>query len=272
MAAKTRMRDRNAVSETGQPEGRPMVFVHGFGCDQTMWNQVAPHFEADYRVIAYDLTGMGRSDLGSYDPARYGDLVAHAADLQAICEELDLRDAIVVGHSVGASIAVMAAARVPGRIGRLVMVSPSPCFLNDAQSGYRGGFDRADLEALIALLDENHLGWSMQMAPTITGQPEEAPATQTLTQAFCRTEPAIAAHFGRVTFFADSRPAFEASGHPALILHCSDDALVPDSVAGWLRTRMPGASVTVLRTSGHCPHMTVPGPVCDAIRAGLPGA
>ncbi|EYD72754.1 alpha/beta fold hydrolase [Limimaricola hongkongensis] len=261
--------ERNNVVTTGQDDGAPIVFVHGFGCDGTMWRQVAPAFEDSRKVVTYDLTGMGQSDLSAYAPHRYADLDAHAEDLWEILAELDLSGAVLVGHSVGASIALLAAARAPERVSRLVMVSPSPSFLDDATQGYRGGFSCEDLEGLVGFLDENHLGWSAQMAPTIAGQPAGAPAAEELTRSFCRTDPAIARHFGHVTFFADQRGAFERARHPSLILHCDDDALVPMPVAEWMRDSVPGTTLRVIPATGHCPHMTVPDIVVTEMRGYL---
>ncbi|MBY6140955.1 alpha/beta hydrolase [Leisingera daeponensis] len=257
---------RNKVVVSGLTSGQPIVFIHGFGCDQSMWRQVVPSLAEDFRIVTYDLTGMGQSDLSAYDPGRYADLQAHADDLLLIIDELELEKAVLVGHSIGATIGLLAANREPGKVSRLVLVSPTPCFLDDESHGYHGGFSQGDLEELISFLDENHLGWSAQMAPTIAGQPAGAPAADELTKGFCRTDPAIAQHFGRVTFFADERSAFERAACPALILHCDDDALVPMQVAEWMRDRMPGATLKVLTATGHCPHMTVPSDVVAAIR------
>ncbi|MHA3980978.1 alpha/beta fold hydrolase [Halovulum sp. GXIMD14794] len=260
------MLKRNKVALRGSSAATPIVFVHGFGCDQSMWGDVVRQLAPSHRIVTYDLTGMGQSDLSAYDPARYDDLQAHAEDLLAIIDELALDEAVVVGHSVGATIAILAANQAPEKVSRLVLVSPSPCFMNDAASDYQGGFSRDELEGLIAFLDENHLGWSAQIAPTIAGQPEGGPASEELTQSFCRTDPAIAQHFGRVTFLGDARKAFQQAARPALILHCDEDALVPMAVADWMKDRMPEAALKILRATGHCPHMTVPVEVVAAIR------
>ena len=260
---------RNNVILSGASNTPAMIFIHGFGCDQTMWGDVAPKFTESHRVVTYDLTGMGQSDLSAYDVGRYAELRAHAEDLLSLIEELQLEEAVLVGHSVGATIALLAANRAPQKVSQLVLVSPSPSFLDDERSGYRGGFAREDLEGLISFLDENHLGWSVQMAPTIVGQPAGEAATEELTQSFCRTDPGIAQHFGRVTFFADEREAFEQAARPALILHCDQDALVPMEAAEWMRDRTPRATFRILNATGHCPHMTVPTEVIGAMRSYL---
>ncbi|EAR49902.1 putative hydrolase [Oceanicola granulosus HTCC2516] len=266
------MRDaiaRNNVTLAGREDGPAMVFVHGFGCDQSMWRQVVPAFADRYRIVTYDLTGMGRSDLAAYDFDRYDRLEAHADDLIGILAALELEDVILVGHSIGASIAVLAANAAPERVARLALVSPSPAFVNDDASGYVGGFTREELEGLIAFLEENHLGWSSQMAPTIMGQPEDGEEAQELTQSFCRTDPDIAAHFGRLTFLTDCRDAMARAARPSLIVHCREDALVPMAAAEWMEREIPDSTLTVLEARGHCPHMTVPGDVVAAIRDGL---
>ena len=260
---------RNNVTIAGDDDRPPMVFVHGFGCDQTMWSQVAPAFADRFRVVSYDLTGMGGSDLSAYDFARYADLSAHADDLIGICETLGLTGATLVGHSVGATIAMLAANRRPGTVAQMVLVSPSPSFLSDDGDDYDGGFSQEELEGLVAMLEENHMGWSMQMAPTIAGQPAGGPASDALTRSFCRTDPDIAAHFGQVTFLSDNRTDMQAASRPSLILHCSDDALVPMQVADWMRAHVPGADIKVLNATGHCPHMTVPEDVVSAMRVYL---
>lgn len=263
------MLTRNKVVVSGLASGKALIFIHGFGCDQSMWRQVAPDLAEEFQIVTYDLTGMGQSDLSAYDPHRYANPRGHAEDLLAIIEELGLDEVVLIGHSIGATIALLAANLAPDKVSRLVLVSPNPCFVNAPAEGYRGGFSHEELEELIAFLDENHLGWAAQMAPTIAGQPAGAPAADELTQGFCRTDPAIAQHFGRVTFFADERPAFAQVSRPALILHCNDDALVPMEVAEWMQDRMPGATLQVLQATGHCPHMTVPADVIAAIRSYL---
>jgi sigma-B regulation protein RsbQ len=257
--------ERNNVRDGGG-DAPAMIFIHGFGCDQTMWNAVAPAFEDTHRVITYDLTGMGQSDLEAYDFDRHGSLAAHAQDLLEICDALGVRDAILVGHSVGAQIAALAAKARPDRVAQLIMVSPSPSFTNDPATGYQGGFDRSELEGLVSLLKENHLGWSTQMAPTIAGEPAGAPSADALTKSFCRTDPEIAQHFGEATFFADERETMRSLTHPSLILHCDEDALAPMSVADWMRANVPNATLTVLHSKGHCPHMTSPNAVITSMQ------
>ena len=205
-----------------------MVFVHGFGCDQAMWRFVAPDFEVDHRVVLLDLVGAGRSDLSAYDPEKYNSLQGYASDIVEVCRELELRDAVLVGHSVSAMIGVLACQQAPELFGALVMVGPNPRYVDDGD--YVGGFSRTDIAGLLDSLDANHLGWSTQMAPVIMGNPEHPELAEELTNSFCRTDPGIAAQFARVTFLSDNRADLPTVPVPTLVLQCSEDAIAPDVV------------------------------------------
>ena len=256
---------RNNVKVTGRDDGRPMLFAHGFGCDQHMWRFVAPAFEADHRVVLFDYVGAGESDAAAYDPDRYGSLDGYAEDVLEICRTLELEDAIFVGHSVSSMVGALAAAREPGRIGKLVMVGPSPRYIDD--DGYRGGFTRADIDELLASLDSNFLGWSSAMAPVIMGNPDRPELGAELTESFCRTDPDIAARFARVTFMSDNRSDLAEVRVPTLVLQCSDDAIAPDAVGDYVHRAIPGSRFVRLAATGHCPNLSAPEETVDAIRA-----
>lgn len=249
------------ISESGS---RPIVFVHGYGCDQEMWRFIAPSLSADYRSVLYDLTGCGNSDLSAYDFNAYGDLARHAEDLLAICANNGLQGAILVGHSVGATIAAIAAEREPERFSHLIMVSPSPCFIN--YEDYTGGFDIKELEGVLEFMEENYIGWAAALTPTIAGDGESGAAATELNARFCANDPKIAKHFGRVTFLADSRDVFRRVNVPALIIQCDDDALAPVAVGEWLHKNMKNARLTIIEATGHCPHMTEPEKVLACIQ------
>jgi sigma-B regulation protein RsbQ len=256
---------RNNVKISGRPDGRVMIFAHGFGCDQNMWRYVAPAFEADHRVVLFDHVGAGGSDLAAYDPERYGSLRGYADDVVEICRALDVVDAIFVGHSVSAMIGVLAAARDPQRIGTLVMVGPSPRYIDD--QGYTGGFSREDIEELLSSLDSNFLGWSSTMAPVIMGNADRPELGAELTESFCRTDPEIAAHFARVTFMSDNRADLATVRVPTLVLQCSDDAIAPPAVGDYVHGEIPGSTLVRLAATGHCPNLSAPEETIEAIRA-----
>ena len=258
---------RNRVRVSGVPDGRPMVFAHGFGCDQEMWRLVVPAFETDHRVVLFDYVGSGRSDLSAYDPVRYGSLEGYAADVVEICRELDLDDVVLVGHSVSAMIGVLAAARAPELFGALVMVGPSPRYVDNGD--YVGGFSREDIAALLESLDSNHLGWSAAMAPVIMGNPDRPELTAELTNSFCRTDPDIARQFARVTFLSDNRADLPGVRVPTLVLQCTADTIAPEVVGRYVHEHVPGSVYTLLSATGHCPHLSAPAETTAAIRAFL---
>ena len=244
-----------------------MLMVHGYGCDQTMWRLIKPAFSNDYKIVSIDLAGFGQSDLSAYDRSTYATLNGHATDILDICEELDLRDLVFVGHSVGAMIGVLAANRDPSRFSNLIMVAPSPCYINDGD--YVGGFTPTDIDGLLELLDANFLGWSAQMAPVIMGQPDQPQLAEELTDSFCRTDPGIAKHFGRVTFLSDHRRDVMKVTTPTLILQCANDMLAPVAVGAWLHNAVPGSTLVNMQATGHCPHLSAPVETIAAMKSYL---
>ncbi|MGY1621004.1 alpha/beta fold hydrolase [Geodermatophilus sp. SYSU D00965] len=260
---------RNRVRVTGVAGARPMVFAHGFGCDQEMWRFVAPRFETDHRVVLFDHVGAGRSDLSAYDPVKYGSLRGYAADVVELCRELELADVVFVGHSVSAMIGVLADQLAPGLFGALVMIGPSPRYVDEGD--YTGGFSRADIAGLLEALDSNHLGWARAMAPVVMGNPDRPELTEELTNSFCRTDPDIARQFARVTFLSDNRADLPGVGVPVLVLQCSADAIAPEAVGRFVHRQVPGSVFTQLAATGHCPHLSAPEETTAAIRAFLSG-
>ena len=240
------------------------MFAHGFGCDQNMWRFVAPAFAATHRTVLFDHVGAGRSDTGAYDFAKYASLDGYVDDILEICGELDLTDVVFVGHSVSAMLGVLAAVRAPHRFGALVLVGPSPRYVDD--EGYTGGFSRADIDDLLASLESNYLGWSSAMAPAIVGNPERPELGQELTNSFCRTDPAIARQFAEVTFLSDNRADLARVRVPTLILQCSDDLIAPEPVGRYVHRHLPGSTFRLLEAHGHCPNLSAPAETVAAIQ------
>jgi sigma-B regulation protein RsbQ len=258
---------RNNVTVSGHPIGRPMLFAHGFGCDQNMWRFVAPAFAESHRTVLFDHVGAGGSDLAAYDPAKYSSLDGYATDLLEICHELRLSEVVVVGHSVSAMVAVLAANREPDLFTGLVLVGPSPRYLDD--DSYVGGFTREDIEGLLDSLDSNYLGWSATMAPVIMGNPDRPQLGAELTNSFCRTDPDIARRFARVTFLSDNRADLVSVRVPTLVLQCTDDVIAPVSVGRYVHQHVPGSSFVQLSATGHCPNLSAPEETVTAIEAFL---
>lgn len=256
---------RNNVRVTGCPDGRTMVLVHGFGCDQNMWRLVEPALARDFRVVLFDYVGAGRSDLSAWREERYSSLDGYARDVVEVCEELDLRDAVVVGHSVSAMTGVLAQRAAPDRIGSLVMVCPSPCYIDE--DGYRGGFGAEDIDELLESLESNYLGWSAAMAPVIMGNPDRPELGEELTNSFCATDPDIARVFARTTFLSDSRKDLAQVSVPTLILQCEQDVIAPPEVGAYVHAAIPGSELVTLPATGHCPQLSAPQATAAAIRS-----
>ncbi|WP_315099223.1 alpha/beta hydrolase [uncultured Cellulomonas sp.] len=259
---------RNNVVLSGVPGAPVLVLAHGFGCDQSMWRFVAPAFEATHRVVLFDHVGAGGSDLTAYDPLRYGALDGYAQDVVEILDELDLGPAVFVGHSVSAMIGALAAAQRPDLFDRLVLVCPSPRYVDD--ENYRGGFSAAEIDELLETMDDNYLGWSAFIAPVIMGNADRPELGQELTNSFCRTDPAIARRFARTTFLSDNREDLARVRTPALVLQCREDAIAPPEVGQYVHDHLVGSRLVVLDAVGHCPNLSAPDQVVAAVSAFLP--
>lgn len=262
---------RNNVTESGRTDGPVMLFAHGYGCDQEMWRRLLPYFAGNYRLVLFDHVGAGHSDENAYDREKYGSLEGYAADLLEICAALDLRDVILVAHSVSAMIAVIAAAQEPDRFSRLILVTPSPRYINEPADGYVGGFSQTDIEGLLESLDSNYFAWAEALAPMAMGNPEAPELSEELRTSFCRTNPAIARHFARVTFLSDNRDVLAKVGTDSLILQCSEDLLAPPEVGNFVHRHLKHSSLVNLPATGHCPHVSAPEPTAQAILRYLNG-
>jgi sigma-B regulation protein RsbQ len=257
-------RERNNVVEHGRRDAPSMLFAHGFGCDQNMWRYVWPAFEDDHHVVLFDYVGFGRSDVRAYDRERYARLDGYAADVLDICDELDLHDVTFIGHSVSAMIGVLAAAREPDRFARLVLVGPSPRYIDT--DDYVGGFTEADIDELLDSLDSNYLGWSATMAPVIMGNDDRPELGEELTASFCSADPEIAKRFARATFLSDNRADLERVRAPALVLQCKQDVIAPRAVGEYVAERLPRGELVLLDATGHCPNLSAPEETVAAIR------
>ncbi len=259
--------DRHNARLAGPAGAQAMVFAHGFGCDQNMWRFVAPAFEDRFRTVLFDHVGAGGSDLSAYDPARYASLDGYAEDVVALCRALGVEGSVFVGHSVSAMIGVLATKRAPGLFAKLVLVGPSPRYIDDGD--YVGGFSEAQIHELLELLDSNHMGWSQAMAPVIMGNPDRPELGEELANSFCRTDPEIARRFARTTFLSDNRADLDGVAARCLVLQCSEDVIAPRCVGEYVHRRLPDSEFVLMRATGHCPNLSAPEETVAAIRAFL---
>ena len=259
---------RNNVRILGKGT-QPMMFAHGYGCDQNMWRYIYPAFEENYKIILFDHVGAGNSDQSAYTIGKYNSLEGYATDIIEICRELDLQDVIFVGHSVSAMMGVLAANKEPKRFQSLILIGPSPRYING--NGYIGGFNQEDIEGLMEALDSNYLGWSANMAPVIMGNPERPELGDELTNSFCRTNPEIAKQFAQVTFLSDNRKDLSMVQTPSLILQCSEDVIAPREVGEYVHRNIKNSIFHLMKATGHCPNLSAPEETIQAIEDYLAG-
>ncbi|WNG47340.1 alpha/beta hydrolase [Archangium minus] len=257
---------RNNVKVLGRGK-KAMLFAHGYGCDQNMWRLITPAFQDDYQIVLFDHVGNGQSEISAYNRTKYSSLKGYAEDVLEICRELGVKDVVFVGHSVSAMIGVLAALEEPDRFEKLVLIGPSPCYIN--HDDYVGGFSRGDIEELLESLDSNYLGWSSTMAPVIMGNPDRPELGAELTNSFCRTDPEIAKHFAHVTFLSDNRADLPKLKTPSLILQCSQDVIAPECVGEYVHRTLANSRLVVMKATGHCPNLSAPEETIAAMKTFL---
>ncbi|HEY3783055.1 MAG TPA: alpha/beta hydrolase [Fimbriimonadaceae bacterium] len=257
---------RNNVRVTGQGS-QVMLFAHGFGCDQNMWRFITPAFEAEYKVVVFDYVGAGKSDLIAYDATKYATLAGYAQDLIEVCDALSEKNIIFVGHSVSSMIGILAARERPDLFERLILVGPSPCYIN--KEGYTGGFESEDIEGLLQMMDKNYIGWASFLAPVVMGNPSNTVLTEELQESFCSTDPVLARRFARATFLSDNRADLEGFDKPCLILQCAEDMIAPTAVGEFVHQRLPASQLVFMKATGHCPHMSHPEETIELISSYL---
>jgi len=256
---------RNNVNVVGPQDKPTIMLAHGFGCDQQLWRMVVPELLPNFRIVLFDHVGSGAADPAAWDAERYASLHGYAEDMLEILTELDLRDVTLVGHSVAAMMGVLAVATDPSRIAKLVLLTPSPCYIDE--DDYRGGFSRADIDELLESLESNYLGWSQEMAPVIMGAPERPELADELADTFCRTDPECARVFARATFLSDNRADLKRVSVPTLVIECEQDAIAPREVGAFVHRHIDGSDLVTLNTTGHCPHLSAPEATARAIGA-----
>jgi sigma-B regulation protein RsbQ len=254
---------RNNIKIVGAANGPTLFLAHGFGCDQNLWRPVVERLQSEFRLLLMDHVGCGASDPDAWEAEKYSSLDGYVADVLAIMEELDLHDVVFVGHSVSAMIGGRAAIEDPTRFAKLVMLTPSPCYIDDGD--YRGGFSRADIDELLESLEMNYLGWSQAMAPVIMGTPDRPELQAELTETFCRADPERARVFARTTFLSDTRDDLAKIPLPTLVIECAQDAIAPREVGSYVNDLIPDSGLITLDATGHCPHVSAPDATAQAI-------
>lgn len=246
--------------------GPVLLYAHGFGCNQTMWDRITPAFLGTHKQVLFDYVGSGKSDLSAFDPLRYSNLNGYAQDVLDVCDSLGLSNGVTfVGHSVSCNVGILASILRPELFDRLILVGPNPCFINDPPN-YFGGFEKEDLEGLLELMEQNYIGWANYLAPVVSAQGESGAVTAELSDSFCSTDPMTMKVFARTTFFSDNRADLSKVTRPCLIIQHQTDTLAPLSVGKFVHDHLADSHLKVLDVQGHCAHMSAPALVIDAIR------
>ncbi|ARD48227.1 alpha/beta hydrolase [Sporosarcina sp. P37] len=246
---------RNAVRITGTGQ-ETIVFAHGFGCDQTVWNRLIPAFEKQYRVITFDYVGSGQSDKSAYTAERYETLSGYAQDVIEICDALNLKDILYVGHSVSGMIGVLASIERPDLMSKLIMIGPSPHYLNEPD--YYGGFEREDIDELLDMMEMNYKEFTKYLAP-IAMKNEDRPHLSAEFESMLYTNnPGIARRFAEATFMSDVREELSKVTVRTLILQPTEDSIVPLEVGEYIQQRIPNSELVVMQAKGHNPHISHP--------------
>lgn len=244
---------------------QPILFAHGFGCDQKTWRFVAPAFEDNYQIILFDYVGSGKSDLQAYSVERYGELNGYVQDILDICKALDLKNVILIGHSISSTISILASIASPHLFERLILIGPSPRYINDPPD-YIGGFERSDIEGLLDIMEKNYIDWASFMAPIVMKNQDRPELTQELETSFCSNDPTIANRFARVTLYCDNRSDLGKVRVPSLILQCSEDAFASIEVGEYIHRHLPKSTLRLMKATGHCPHMSHPQETIELIK------
>lgn len=244
---------RNNVKLLGH--GRQvLVFGHGFGCDQYVWSEVARAFEDKYRVVLFDYVGAGKSEKSAYTTERYGTLHGYKQDLLELCDALGLENIVFVGHSVSGMIGMLASIERPELMDKLVMIGPSPFYINEAD--YYGGFDRSDIDDLLDMMELNYKEWAKYLAPVVMQNENRPELAESFEEILCSNDPVIARQFAEVTFTSDVRKELAEVSVPTLILQPKFDAIAPPEVGRYVHERISGSRLVVMDATGHNPHIS----------------
>lgn len=254
---------RNNVKVIGTGS-KTLMLAHGFGCDQNMWRFITPSLEKKFKIVLFDYVGSGSSDLSQYDKERYTSLQGYAKDIIEICEALQLSDVIFIGHSVSSIIGALASIGVPKLFSKMIMICPSPCFLNFPPD-YLGGFEKQDLQELLNLMDKNYIGWANYLAPLVMGDNNSSELTVELSSSFCSTDPVVAKGFAKATFLSDYRHILKEIKQPTLIFQSKNDSLASPEIGKFINENITNSELEVVEADGHCLHMTHPEQVTNSI-------
>lgn len=241
-----------------------LLFCNGFNCEQNIWRMLTPTLATQYQLVLFDQVGVGQSDRTVAHSPRYATLDGYVQDVLGICQALALPEVVLVGHSAGALVAMLAAVQAPARVAKLILLAASPCFLNFPD--YYGGFDPSDLHAVLAEMNANYQAWANTFATMLIGQYHAPELSHELVNCASQADPEMAKRVVQQTFLGDYRAQVPHLACSTLLLQCTNDPAVPEEVNAYWLAHLPQASLRTLPTEGHCPHLTAPAEVLEAMQ------
>lgn len=254
---------KNNVTQVGKSEGPTMIFAHGFGTNQHAWEQVKEAFVATHRIILFDNVGAGNADPAAFSPNKYNSLLPYADDLIAICEAYEVKDAILVAHSVSGMIGLLAAIKRPEFFAKMVLVGASPRYLNDKD--YEGGFEQKGLDEIFDTMANNYFAWVSGFSAAAMANPENPHLAENFASTLKAIRPDIAQSVARVIFQSDYRKEVSKLNKPTLLIQAKEDIAVPLSVAEYLHQKIANSKLKVIDAYGHFPHISAPEAVIKEI-------
>lgn len=245
---------------------RVVVFSHGLGTGQTSWQGVIHRLPAGITAFVYDLPGASALMPEDFDPRDYRSIAAFSDDLLALLDEVGIDSCDYVGHSVSGMIGALAAIEEPQRFRQLILINASPRYLNEP--GYVGGFDAADIEALLQAMSVNYQSWVAGFALAAVGA-DVPHAVEDFSAGLLAMRPDITVQIARMIFESDVRKLLPLLDVPTVLIHARGDVAVPEPVAEYLRTHIAGSRLEWIGTRGHMPHMSAPDEIAAVLRAHL---
>lgn len=260
------LKKNNVTVLNGSNKDKTIIFAHGFGTDQTAWQQIAQTYSDEYRVVLYDNVGAGNSDPAAFSPNKYDTLQSYADDLVAICTILAIKDAVIVAHSVSGMVATLAAIEHPEFFSKMVLIGASPRYLDDEGAGYIGGFDQPSLDGLYESMANNYFAWVSGFSAMAMANPERPQLAQSFADTLASIRPDIAQSVARVIFQSDYRTSLKKLDKPVLLLQTKHDIAVPMDVANYLNGHIKGSKLKVVEAEGHFPHISAPGEILKELQ------
>ena len=247
--------------------GTPVLFGHGFGCDQVIWLPVISQLPEEVLPITFDYVGCGRSDFSAYSKEKYCDFSGYVADLIDVIESLNVGAITYVGHSVSGMIGMLASIERPDLFQQIIAIGPSPRYLNDPD--YDGGFEREDIIELLSMMERNHFEWAGYLAPIVMKNSHRPELAEQLRDSFANSNPEISRQFAEVVFLSDNRDLLPQVKTPVKLMYCDVDVIVPEAVIQYMAKKIPQTQLIKLNATGHYPHVSSPEVVSQAIMANI---